>query len=347
MAKRHFKAGATSQTIDVFIRDSSSSTGAGLSGLVFNTSNLKGYYRKGATGSATAITLATQTVGGAWSSGGFVEIDATNMKGVYRFDVPDTILAASPWATMYFYGATNMAPCVAEVEIVAFDPFDTVRLGLTALPNAAAEAAGGLYTRGSGAGQINQDGNGRVDTNVVRFGGSAGTFSGGRPEVNTSHVAGTAQTGRDLGLNIDATVSSRLATAGYTAPDNATISAIAGYIDTEVAAIKTQTDKLTFTVANQVDANVLDWKSSAAPAMTGDAYAALTGVQAELGQGAPAANASVVNKIAYLYKAWRNRKTQTATTQSLFNDDAVTVDQKATVSDDGTTMVVGEVATGP
>lgn len=133
MAKRTFKAGATSQTFDVFIRDSSSTIGAGLSGLVFNTANLKAYYRKGATGSATAVTLATQTVGGAWSSGGFVEIDATNMKGVYRFDCPDTVLASSPWATLYFYGATNMAPVVVELEIVAVDPFNATTFGLTNL----------------------------------------------------------------------------------------------------------------------------------------------------------------------------------------------------------------------
>lgn len=80
---------------------------------------------------------------------------------------------------------------------------------------------------------------------------------------------------------------------------------------------------------------------------TGDAYAALTGAQAEPGQGAPAVNASPVAKISYLYKAWRNKKTQTASTFSLFADDASTVDQKATVSDDGTTFTSGEVATGP
>jgi hypothetical protein len=82
-------------------------------------------------------------------------------------------------------------------------------------------------------------------------------------------------------------------------------------------------------------------------AQTGDVYAALTGAQAEPGQGAPAANASVLTKIAYLFKGWRNKKTQTATTFSLFNDDAATVDQKATTSDDGTTATVGEVASGP
>lgn len=51
--------------------------------------------------------------------------------------------------------------------VVAVDLADAVRGGLTALPNANAEAAGGLYTRGTGAGQINQVANGQVDANLV------------------------------------------------------------------------------------------------------------------------------------------------------------------------------------
>ena len=68
---------------------------------------------------------------------------------------------------------------------------------------------------------------------------------------------------------------------------------------------------------------------------------------AEPAQGAPGATVSLVTKIGFLYKAWRNKKTQTATQYSLLNDDAATVDHKATVADDGTTTTIGEVATGP
>lgn len=57
----------------------------------------------------------------------------------------------------------------------AVDLNDSVRAGLTALPNAAAEAAGGLYTRGVGAGQVNQDANGRVDTRWVAGNVTVGT----------------------------------------------------------------------------------------------------------------------------------------------------------------------------
>ena len=65
------------------------------------------------------------------------------------------------------------------------------------------------------------------------------------------------------------------------------------------------------------------------------------------GQGTPAATTTIRLMLSWLYKAWRNRTTQTATEYDLFNDDAVTVDSKATFNDDGTTADRGEVVTGP
>ncbi len=75
--------------------------------------------------------------------------------------------------------------------------------------------------------------------------------------------------------------------------------------------------------------------------------AMLDDARAEPGQGTPLANPDAMTKLDYLYKAWRNRTTQTPTEYALYNDDAATVDQKATVSDDNTTFDRGEVATGP
>lgn len=153
-------AGLTSQTIDVFLQDSSSSTGDGLASLVYNTSGLKCYYRKGATGSATEITLATQTVGGAWSSGGFVEIDSTNMKGVYRLDVPNAVVDTAGFVTLYVYGATNLLKTA-------------LRIDCRALP-----------------------------ADVKKFGGTDGTFSSGRPEVNATHWGGTAVASVTINCNM-------------------------------------------------------------------------------------------------------------------------------------------------
>lgn len=72
-----------------------------------------------------------------------------------------------------------------------------------------------------------------------------------------------------------------------------------------------------------------------------------TDTYAEPAQGAPGATVSLATKIGFLYKAFRNKKTQTATQKSLYNDDATTVDHKSTVSDDGTTYTEGELGTGP
>lgn len=83
----------------------------------------------------------------------------------------------------------------------------------------------------------------------------------------------------------------------------------------------------------QINAEVVD-------ALNVDTYA-------EPGQVAAPATASLVAKLGFLYKAWRNNHTQTATEYNLLNDDAVTVGQKATTADDGTTFSRTEIVSGP
>lgn len=62
--------------------------------------------------------------------------------------------------------ASGADPVDAEFAVVAFDPQDSVRLGLTALPNAIAAAAGGLLTRGTSSGQVEPSG-GKVVATVA------------------------------------------------------------------------------------------------------------------------------------------------------------------------------------
>jgi hypothetical protein len=99
--------GAKSRTIYMKI---TSAVNAPMVGLVFNTAGILASYNV-SRGARVAITLATQTVTGAWATGGFVEVDATNMPGVYRLDVPDAAWATGDqteiviWKTATFYGA--------------------------------------------------------------------------------------------------------------------------------------------------------------------------------------------------------------------------------------------------
>ncbi|GAG22738.1 unnamed protein product, partial [marine sediment metagenome] len=67
----------------------------------------------------------------------------------------------------------------------------------------------------------------------------------------------------------------------------------------------------------------------------------------EPGQENPAATASLVTKISYLYKLMRNRIETTAALVSVYNDAGAVVDQKSTISDDGVTFVRDEFVTGP
>lgn len=99
--------GAVSKTIYMKI---TSALNAPMTGLVFNTAGILASYCV-SRGARVAITLATQTVTGAWATGGFVEVDATNMPGVYRLDVPNAAWASGDqteiviWKTGTFYGA--------------------------------------------------------------------------------------------------------------------------------------------------------------------------------------------------------------------------------------------------
>ncbi len=74
----------------------------------------------------------------------------------------------------------------------------------TSLPAVVAEAAGGLYTRGSGAGQIKQDTNGQIDVDVQKWlgQGAAAVSVNGVPEVDLTHIGGQAISGNNASLKL-------------------------------------------------------------------------------------------------------------------------------------------------
>jgi len=110
-------------------------------------------------------------------------------------------------------------------------------------------------------------------------------------------------------------------------------------------------------MANQVDVIEVDTTANLDAAISTRATPAQVNTEvldvlntdtfAEPGQEAPGATVSLVKKIGYIYKAFRNKFTQDATTAKLYADDGTTVDQKSTVSDDATTFTRGEMGTGP
>ncbi len=107
-------AGATSEIWQVFAQDV---FGNPLPGLLFNTSGISSYYHRSTDTTVTAITLATMTVG-TFTSGGFKEIDATNMPGWYQFCPPNTALATGAKSCAFcIKGAVNMKDVSIEIQL--------------------------------------------------------------------------------------------------------------------------------------------------------------------------------------------------------------------------------------
>lgn len=129
------KAGATSKIIEVGLRDSA--TGLGKTALA-HTAVTARYVREGGTG--IAITLAAGTAGDAYSSGKWAEIDATNSRGLYQLHVPNTALASGVEAVTITLQATGVIDKHIRIKLIQADVQDAVRLGLSALQNAAAPA---------------------------------------------------------------------------------------------------------------------------------------------------------------------------------------------------------------
>lgn len=132
------KAGATSKSIEVFIFDPV--TGLPDTTIIHSTAGLAlQYCRKGeASVAITEVSLAALTT--AWTDSGFLHIG----NGNYRLDLPNAAIAAGVYSVLVHGTMTDRAIIPCHIRLVAYDPDDTVRLGLTAIPAATPGSAGGL-----------------------------------------------------------------------------------------------------------------------------------------------------------------------------------------------------------
>ena len=135
-----YQKGSTNISVDIRIVDDTS--GQPETGVVFNTSGIDLKFRRegAAVVVITEIDLTSPALTDAHEDGGFLHIG----DGYYRLDVPDAAFATGANGVLIFGTVTGMVVIGEYVQLVDYDPFDAVRLGLTELPNAAADAAGGL-----------------------------------------------------------------------------------------------------------------------------------------------------------------------------------------------------------
>lgn len=195
-----YHRGQGSIVIRVKILNSSVSTGAGLTGLTSASSGLIISTIADNESAATAYTVAGSTIETITTLGTyaaptatkcrFKELDATNHKGIYEIQLADARYAVSSAKSLIvsISGATNAAETDVLIPLSDFDPYDAVRAGLTALPNVAAGASGGLPTgdasgrvsvqSGTGTGQLDIT-SGVVKANTTQFAGQTVTAAAG------------------------------------------------------------------------------------------------------------------------------------------------------------------------
>lgn len=92
--------------------------------------------------------------------------------------------------------AASGDPADALFTIIGADPFDGVRMGMTALPNAAAAASGGLLTAGTGSNQLNTT-SGGVDVRSIL--GTASAGAAGYVALDFAQVLPTTTVANSLG----------------------------------------------------------------------------------------------------------------------------------------------------
>lgn len=176
---RPIKKGSTDQSTVIRILDST--TFLPETTVEHDTAGIDLWFRREQETKTSITEVALAALDSAHSDGGIEHIE----DGYYRLDMPDAACAAGAGKNSVQFGGTvtGMVVIGNEHALVDYDPYDSVRAGLTALPNAAADAAGGLPI--SDAGGLDMDTK-LANTNEVtaaRMGALTDWINGGRLDL--------------------------------------------------------------------------------------------------------------------------------------------------------------------
>ena len=195
-----------------------------------------------------------------------------------------------------------------------------------------------------------------VDQVVASVSGAVGSVTGAVGSVTGSvgsvtGAVGSVTAGVTVTTNNDKTGYSLTATTGLgnqTSNITGNLSGSVGSVTGAVGSVTGAVGSVTGNVGGNVVGSVGSLAAQAKTDVNTEVVDALvTDTYAEPAQGAPAATASLKDKINYIYKFLRNKITTTSTTISIYDDAGTTVDHKSTISDDATTFTRNEFGTGP
>jgi hypothetical protein len=130
--KRKIKGGLTSVSLPIFVADTSSTTGGGLSGVTSASSGLVMEYRRQNQSTWTSVTPQSGKTLGSYFSGGIVADGS--LDGAYEVDFPDAAFASGArMVVCRVRGVADMLPVLIEIELDAVDYQDAAAFGLSRL----------------------------------------------------------------------------------------------------------------------------------------------------------------------------------------------------------------------
>lgn len=221
--------GTTSKRRRIFIQDTTVTTGAGLTGLVYNSSGLTWYYIREDQGASVQVTMITMTLG-TWASGGFVEVDATHMPGLYEIGIPNAAISGGASVQLHLQGATNMVPVILDIELTGWDNQNATSGGIGNLDAAVTTRL--APTVASRTLDVAATGEAGLDFDNIKDASGSHTLTNIRvPNVTltdtvTTYTGNTLQTGDSfarLGLPAGASVSADIAEIEGETDDIATV----------------------------------------------------------------------------------------------------------------------------
>lgn len=346
------EAGTLNHTVPVYFTDDDGGTAPGepTTGLAFGdieTGGSASYQRQGA--ARVDFTLVTQTVAGGHTDGGFIQIDATNMPGNYRLDVPDAAFAVGvAYVVIMLVAASGNNSIMRPIVVDLSPPVNVVAQAGGVIPAPAVTGIPDVNVTHQGDGAIPAPAvTGVPDVNVTHQGDGAipSPAVTGIPDVNPTHWADGAIPAQGITGVPEVDVTHQV--AGLVPTPNTT-----GIPDTNVQEWKDEI--VPAPAATGVpDVNVTHQGDGAipAPAATGVPAVDLTHVEGattipEPAQGVPPATPGFAALWGWFWLQWRNDGKVTETERQVAGDDGV-VRAKATMSDDGSEFSPGEMESGP
>ena len=205
---RQIKKGSTNVSVDVYIIDSTDGTPE--TGVLYDTAGMDLEYRRELEVVTNITEVSVVALTTAHTDGGFLEIG----HGIYRLDVPDAAFATAANSVSIQGTVTGMIILPQTIQLVDFDPEDSVRLGLTALPNANADAAGGLPVSDIGGLDLDTQLANTDEVTAARMGALTDWINGGRLDLILDIIAADV-------VNIDGAAMRGTDSANTVVPDAA------------------------------------------------------------------------------------------------------------------------------